>query len=137
MYLSKKQREEVRMMFGGKCAYCGCDLTGKWHADHVEPVSRNGYWRRGKWTTTHELLHPEHDKFDNLFPACVKCNILKSKGNVENFRSVLTYFVHSIPKISTYSHIHHLIRFGKLHIDTDPVVFWFEKFSAKEFPDGR
>lgn len=29
------------MKFGGRCAYCGCELPEKgWHADHVEAVLR-------------------------------------------------------------------------------------------------
>jgi hypothetical protein len=45
MKLSPAQREEVRMMFGGFCAYCGCALPQKgWHADHVESVKR--WWVR-------------------------------------------------------------------------------------------
>ncbi len=36
--ISKIQRAELRMKFGGRCAYCGCKLPEKgWHADHVEP----------------------------------------------------------------------------------------------------
>ncbi len=41
MALTKKQRTELRMKFGGRCAYCGCELSDKWHADHVEAVRRN------------------------------------------------------------------------------------------------
>lgn len=42
MALTKKQRAELRMKFGGRCAYCGCELPEKgWHADHVEAVRRN------------------------------------------------------------------------------------------------
>ena len=26
MALTKKQREKLRMKFGGRCAYCGCEL---------------------------------------------------------------------------------------------------------------
>ncbi|MFU8516848.1 HNH endonuclease, partial [Klebsiella quasipneumoniae] len=26
MALTKKQRAELRMKFGGRCAYCGCEL---------------------------------------------------------------------------------------------------------------
>ncbi|MES1842645.1 hypothetical protein ABUT89_26860, partial [Escherichia coli] len=34
--ISKIQRAELRMKFGGRCAYCGCKLPEKgWHADHV------------------------------------------------------------------------------------------------------
>ncbi len=37
MALTKKQREKLRMKFGGRCAYCGCELPEKgWHADHVQ-----------------------------------------------------------------------------------------------------
>ena len=140
MTLNKKQREELRMMFGGKCAYCGCELTGKWHADHVEAVHRIGTYERlvpgdirSAWVfkMRGKSLHPENDHLANLFPACVRCNILKSAANIEGFRSMLTYFANSIPTIPTYSHVHHLMRFGKLTIDPTPVVFWFEKYLAE------
>lgn len=132
MKLSKEQREQVRMMFGGKCAYCGVLLDGKWHADHVEAVKRDGNWVSGKWKLNGALLKPENDRADNLFPSCVKCNILKSSASVDEFRKALAYFARSIPTIRTYSHVHHLMRFGRLHIDTAPVVFWFERFRQEE-----
>ena len=40
MALSKKQRAALREKWGGKCAYCGCDLGNNWHADHIEAVDR-------------------------------------------------------------------------------------------------
>ena len=119
------------MMFGGKCAYCGVTLDGKFHIDHVEPVRRVGHWVKGKWVTTGEFYSPENDREDNLFPACVKCNILKGDSNVEGFRRNLSYFARSIPTIRTYSHVHHLMRFGKLTIDSTPVVFWFEIYNKE------
>jgi hypothetical protein len=137
MKLSKEQREAIRMMFGGRCAYCGCELNGKWHVDHVEAVHRIGSYEKAEpgdrfsrleYKMRGKRLHPENDHKDNLFPACIRCNILKSATNVEGFRSMLTYFAHSIPTIRTYSHVHHLMRFGKLHIDASPVEFWFEKY---------
>ena len=36
---NRKQREALRQKFGGRCAYCGCELTDM-HADHFEPVVR-------------------------------------------------------------------------------------------------
>lgn len=136
MKLSPAQRESIRMMFGGKCAYCGIELNGKWHVDHVEAVRRDGNFVStgnglAKWKANGKLLKPENHRLDNLFPACVKCNILKSNGNVEALRSNLTYFARSIPTIRTYSHVHHLMRFGRLRIDETPVVFWFERFASK------
>lgn len=140
MILSKPERERIRMMFGGRCAYCGQELIDKWHADHVEPVRRQTEYVHGEVTkagytktrATGKLYSPENDNKDNLYPACVRCNILKADTNVEGFRSILTYFANSIPTISTYTHVHHLMRFGKLSIDTTLVVFWFEKYRAEQ-----
>jgi hypothetical protein len=138
MKLTPKQREELRMKFGGKCAYCGVELAEKgWHADHVKAVTRIGGWGycpttgRVKWITTGELLSPENDHYENLFPACAKCNILKANGDPESLRSSLTYFAESIPNIQTYSHVHHLMRFKRLSIDAAPVVFWFEQYAQE------
>ena len=35
-----KQREIIFNKFGGKCAYCGCDLVIGWHVDEIEPCRR-------------------------------------------------------------------------------------------------
>jgi 5-methylcytosine-specific restriction endonuclease McrA len=125
-------------MFGGRCAYCGVELGEKWHMDHIEPVRRKTEFVRGETTSagytktrwTGEYYSPQNHRDDNFSPACVRCNILKADTNVEGFRSMLVYFAKSIPTIRTYSHVHHLMRFGKLSIDPEPVVFWFEKFVA-------
>lgn len=135
MKLSKEQRESIRMMFGGRCAYCGCELGARWHADHVEAVERAGSFVStgngfSKWKPNGKLRKPENDWEGNLFPSCIKCNILKSSGNIETLRSTLTYFASSIPTIRTYSHVHHLVRFNRLHIDPAPVTFWFEKYAT-------
>jgi len=44
---------------------------------------------------------------------------------------MLGYFARSIPEIPGYSHVRHLMRFGKLTIDPTPIVFWFEKWRAE------
>lgn len=39
--MNKKLREKIFQKYGGRCSYCGCDLTGtRWHVDHAEPVIR-------------------------------------------------------------------------------------------------
>lgn len=45
----------------GKCAYCGCDLNGKYHVDHIVPLSRGGT-----------------DYAENLALACPHCNMSKN-----------------------------------------------------------
>ena len=36
--MNKKDRELIFNKYGGKCAYCGCELTKGWHVDEFEPV---------------------------------------------------------------------------------------------------
>lgn len=48
MSISKKERQALFEKFGGKCAYCGCELTKGWHVDHMEPIVRDSKWNRDK-----------------------------------------------------------------------------------------
>lgn len=41
MRLTKALREQIRMKYGGHCAYCGCKLGDRWHADHLVPIRRS------------------------------------------------------------------------------------------------
>lgn len=34
------KRKIVFNKYGGKCAYCGCELQKGWHIDHIEPMVR-------------------------------------------------------------------------------------------------
>ena len=94
MALTKKQRADLRMKFGGRCAYCGCELPEKgWHADHVQAVLRiseqcmkaaaKGIF---KLKTTGEFYRPEAERLENMFPACAPCNLLKTSYSLEMFR---------------------------------------------------
>ncbi len=35
--MTKTDRQKIFDKYGGKCAYCGCELQKGWHVDHVEP----------------------------------------------------------------------------------------------------
>ncbi|EBB2410704.1 HNH endonuclease [Salmonella enterica] len=113
--ITKKQRAELRMKFGGRCAYCGCELSDKWHADHVKPVIRFD----GK------MLHQEHDDISNLVPACHPCNLHKHCSSLEDYRRIIgdgrrEFLVSGKGKA--------LVRMGLVEMKSDPVVFWFEKY---------
>ena len=85
MALTKKQREKLRMKFGGRCAYCGCELPEKgWHADHVQAVLRKSEQcmkaaekRIFRLKSTGDVFRPEADCPENLVPACAPCNLKK------------------------------------------------------------
>lgn len=122
--LTKGQREELKQLFGGRCAYCGVTLGKVWHADHVEAVYR-GYTLGGKG---HK--HPERDTIANLFPACAPCNLDKSVWSVEKWRVRLQ---EKLAVLKAHSNPYrHALRFGLVTENQEPVVFWFEKMKRPD-----
>ena len=136
MTLTKTQRQCVFQMFGGKCAYCGCDLPVKgWHADHVDPVIRDGEWvrvdepgRSHKYVQTGKCLQPLNNRLDNFFPACRACNIEKSCDTVEDFRAGLQRKVEILRRDNAA--FRHAERFGLAAQTKAVVVFHFETWRA-------
>ncbi len=134
MNLSKVQRAELRMKFGGKCAYCGCDLPEKgWHADHVDPVDRKMKYVKTpdemysyKLVSTGELGHPERDTLENLFPSCAACNLDKHSMSLESWRKAIANKVDVCRYESAFRHAE---RFGLILEIQKPVVFWFETYT--------
>lgn len=142
MSLSPKARIALREMFGGRCAYCGCELPAKgWHADHVEPIWRE-WWKRSplvRWEFESGrpikiverqkvgVLRPENERANNYFPACAPCNIDKMVLSVEEWRKSLERRVEVCRR--NHAAFRHAERFGRLVVVTEPLVFWFEKFA--------
>lgn len=117
MKLSKLQSEELKQKFGGRCAYCGSVLGGKWHADHLEAVKRNG---------DGTCLNPENDVYENLMPACTACNHNKRSMSLEAWRDLLAHY-RDVQVPRDCSQIRHLMRFGLVEFIQKPVVFYFEQ----------
>ncbi|MDU7496235.1 HNH endonuclease [Providencia sp. PROV147] len=125
------------MLFGGKCAYCGCELPEKgWHADHAEPIVRKTVQdmeaaKKGKlrFKQTGECYHPELDNEDNLVPACKACNIYKGCSGVEEFRQTITRV--TVNSLDRTQSLRAAKRFGIVTVDESPVTFWFEKYQQE------
>jgi len=120
--LSKAQREHVRAMFGGRCAYCGHALGDRWHVDHLEPV------RRRSWMGDGHMEQPQHDTAANLMPACAPCNLDKHARTLEDWRQKLERSAQVLARNSaTYRHA---LRFGLVINTGAAVVFHFERSDA-------
>lgn len=138
MKLTPKQRTVLRMKFGGRCAYCGCELPEKgWHADHVEAVHRKleideVARRQGKWKLkqTGEAFRPEHDNYGNLYPACAPCNLFKSVFGIEEFRNQIS--MQAGRALKTSVNFRTAERFGLVKVIDKPVTFWFERYQEAE-----
>lgn len=114
------------MLFGGRCAYCGCDLGPKWHVDHVKPVIRqfHPHYQNGRLIPTGKVFRPENESEANLWPACIPCNIDKGTYEIEGWRQKLQNSCDMLTKASaTYKHG---VRFGVIVETRQPVVFYFE-----------
>lgn len=131
--ITKAQRNQLRMKFGGKCAYCGCDLPEKgWHVDHVEPIRRDFDVVYSPAHGAHvsrsngKALNPDLHAIENLFPACAPCNLFKATWSIEDMRREIT---RQIERARSYSvNFRTAERFGLIRLVDKPVVFWFETY---------
>lgn len=135
--LTKQQREQVRQMFEGRCAYCGEPLGDRWHVDHVEPVNRavvSVKTAQGWRLRSGPMLNPERDQVSNYMPACPPCNISKSTFSLEQWRQALLRHVASL---NSYTPIYRMVkRFGLIAETGSPVTFYFER-AASQAAEGE
>lgn len=128
--MKKADRQKVFDKFGGKCAYCGCDLENGWHVDHFKSVGR----QLARHPTTHRIIttnqmdRPENDCLENLMPSCPSCNRQKSSMDVEAFREIIGGFVNSLNRYTNQYKF--AKRYGLIQETNKPVVFFFEQLNA-------
>ncbi|MDO4301565.1 MAG: HNH endonuclease signature motif containing protein [Clostridia bacterium] len=119
--LSKADRQRVFEKYNGHCAYCGCELEYKdMQVDHFEPL-RN--WDKSK-------MEAELWDFNNLMPACRKCNHYKRAHKIETFRQM----IQEIPKkLARDSYIYRIgIKYSLISAMDKPVKFYFERVEENE-----
>ena len=117
--VTKAEREQVRLRFGGLCAYCGKPLGDRWHADHFEPV------RREWWKTGGGMERPQNDTLENLMPACAPCNLDKHAMTLEDWRRKLQDAAGVLAR--NHATYRHAVRFGLVQETGAVVVFHFER----------
>ncbi len=101
--MKKTDRELIFNKYDGKCAYCGCELTKGWHADHIEPIVRDFIYNKNKhrFETNGICRNPENENLQNYNPSCPSCNIQKNSYTLEQFRENIKQFVNSLNQYST------------------------------------
>lgn len=128
--MTKKDRQKVFDRYGGRCAYCGCQLTKGWHVDEMLPIRRNHTWdiTNSKWVQA-GCLHPERLNLANQMPACASCNISKHSDSLESFRRLVAGFIDSLNNYSTQYKI--AKRYGLVVEQPKEIVFYFETIDGK------
>lgn len=110
--ISKEIRKGVYEKYGGRCAYCGKKIEYKdMQVDHLIPLG--SYTQNGT------------DDFENLMPACRRCNHYKRANSLECWRKM----IETIPlKLERDSYIYKVaIDYGLIESKPHKVVFYFEE----------
>lgn len=123
-------RQRVYDKYNGKCAYCGCKLSKKWHVDHKDPIYRISEWNKekGKFVSIGKSRKPDNETIENYNPACISCNIVKHTLTIEGFRNYIMKFLISLNRDSTQYNF--AKRYGLVQETGLDVKFYFETFSS-------
>lgn len=115
------EREAVYQKTGGRCAYCGVEITRReMQMDHVRPVKLYG---EPGWAT-------KLNDLDNILPACRSCNHYKHTLTLEKFRAQVERMPAVLERDSvTYRNA---VRYGLIQPTPHKVVFYFEQIGRKE-----
>jgi hypothetical protein len=82
MAVSKSVREKVYQKFNGCCAYCGKAMEYKqMQIDHYYPQCKERFYLRRFKIDVHA--------FDNLMPACRRCNHYKRAATPKQFKELM------------------------------------------------
>lgn len=113
--LNKELRQNVYDKYGGRCAYCGCELDFEnMEIDHIYSFSQ------GKKHNTTYINHPS-----NLLPSCTLCNNNKGNLSLEDFRHKI---VETFMRISTSPKYQFCKKYGFFTDSLWDGKFYFEKY---------
>lgn len=120
--MTKEKRKKVLDKYGGKCSYCGIDVSySTFQVDHIKPLHRG--------STSYELIKKGiskgSNKIDNLNPSCKSCNASKSTFTIEKWREELGLKTIRLRRDSSTFRIAE--RFNLVTVKSNPIKFYFEK----------
>ena len=121
--MKKELREKVYAKYDGHCAYCGKKIAySEMQVDHFIP-------QRNAVLSKDERVKNGVDDFNNLMPACRRCNHYKRAHNIETFRQM----IYEIPiKLNRDNYIFKVgVDYGFFSSETHPIVFYFENKLAQ------
>lgn len=120
--IKKEKRKAVFNKFGGRCAYCGCEISERnFNEDHLKPL------RRDQELETHEAIRLRgNDDFENLMPSCRSCNSWKKVYTIEQFRSEISKQIERLKRNSNQFCL--ALRYGLIQETGEPVKFYFERY---------
>ena len=122
MKISRKDREIIFGKYGGKCAYCGCELQKGWHIDHIEPKFHN-------WSDDDVKIHLKkprgNDDIENYNPACPRCNRWKATYTIEQFRKEISLQTERLKRDSASYRM--ALDYGLITENLESTKFYFEK----------
>ena len=109
--------------YGGKCAYCGCDLQKGWHVDHVE-----AHWHNITPEKCEQYgLKKGADTIENSNPSCPRCNRWKGTFTIEQFRWEILM---QCDRLQRDSSAYRMAKdYGLIQETKNPVKFYFESLT--------
>ena len=118
----KIDRAKIWDKFGGRCAYCGCEISIKdMQVDHFQPLRAWGIEDAGT------------DDLDNLMPACRMCNHYKRANSLETFRR----YIAEIPRKLRENYIYKVgVVYGNVIKAEKPIAFYFETQERRGADNG-
>jgi len=106
-------RQVVYNKFGGRCAYCGNEITLKtMQVDHAKSKRNGGT-----------------DDYENLMPSCRLCNHYKRGGDIETLRWLIAGLLERLQRMYIFRVA---ISYGLVAKNEWDGKFYFEKIEVQE-----
>lgn len=129
MNMNKLDRQKIYEKYGGKCAYCGCELAKGWHASPIQPIKLTV-------TETGQVVE-ENNELSNIVGACVNCAMSKThigmngrteQLTIENFRNAI---IETFELLKQQPYYKRALKFGMITETGKEFKFYFETVTAK------